>query len=458
MGEGNHGDYEKILSLREKIEELSQLKLIQKFSKEHIEEAEKEKRWLNTIKNTLNFLRAEHLLVNAGFHENAQRISVMKNGVDGRRTDESRTRLPMTIIGMMLLSVIMIFLLLGSWVEINGTQFNLLDLNQNIRKITDLGSSSSGTEDTLEVVSFFLIVGCLTLWACAVLYGGVVIRLWQRKETKLPFRGMISVIVLFGFLWISAEMITAYIGEETGGFAFVRINMTQTAWAALIISCVLEVSYYKREEINKIFGETDSIKEKLSRIYPVTNYYPWKEIRFISLILEQKEDITFLVRYVVLGEEKHSKIEKENNIVADVDIWIKTRGRDYVINNCKLDIDYAYSMNVTNELAIEGIPFGINSITDVKIIINSLGDLEGAVLLEPRVYAESGMNSFGLRQYRDRIGNITAVSKARNVTAGWICSCGLYHENSEKQCNYCFDSCLITGSNSLVRMLKESKR
>lgn len=71
----------------------------------------------------------------------------------------------------------MIFLLLGSWVEINGTQFNLLDLNKNISQITDLGNSSSGTEDTLEVVSFFLIVGSLPLWACAVLYGGLVIRL-----------------------------------------------------------------------------------------------------------------------------------------------------------------------------------------------------------------------------------------------------------------------------------------
>ena len=81
----------------------------------------------------------------------------------------------------------------------------------------------------------------------------------------------------------------------------------------------------------------------------------------------------------------------------------------------------------------------IDDITDVKIIINSMETSENTAVLEPRAYAESGLNSKELEQYRNKIGYIGAVCRARDVVGGWICSCGLFHENDEKQCECCHD-------------------
>ena len=138
-------------------------------------------------------------------------------------------------------------------------------------------------------------------------------------------------------------------------------------------------------------------------------------------------------------EGRNTGIEEDNDIVANLSVLIKTEENDYMISRCEFNIDQMDGVRETNELFVEGTPFHVDDIIDVKIILHSLGDPESACLLEPLVYAESGMDSFELGQYRSRVGADAAVCRAGEAGRGWLCSCGLYHQDSEKQCGHCFE-------------------
>lgn len=119
--------------LRQKIKELSQ-----EFSEEDLRKFQQEKRRLTAVRNTLIFLKEENLLTSADAFPEARKLTATENIPEGR-TGGSIPRIPITTIIMIALSAAMIFLLLGSWIEINGVEVNLLDLINGANELEDSG-------------------------------------------------------------------------------------------------------------------------------------------------------------------------------------------------------------------------------------------------------------------------------------------------------------------------------
>lgn len=109
-------------------------------------------------------------------------------------------------------------------------------------------------------------------------------------------------------------------------------------------------------------------------------------------------------------------------------------------------------MGITKKLVIVGDSFDIHEVEDMEIIINYIykGNNGDAALPEPRVYAESGLDSLELLRYRNKMGFIFAVRENGKGENGWVCRCGLYHKDSEKQCEKCLDGDINAGAEEIL--------
>ena len=445
MNYSNQSCNEKVVCLKRQLENLSKLEWIQRFTKENIEEAEKEREQLRVLKNTLTFLKSRRLLAvvdkediwgeNEARH--AQRIPAQTERFlkNGKRIKSTTTSVTTAI--LIAMCAVMIFLMLYPWIEINGVLVSLYRLWRD--HLLQNPFFSRAMTYAPEIMPFLIIAGLSFLGVCAAVYVFFIIRVCHRKETNAPYAAMLCVIVAFIFFIGVTQTIVFYTERAAGNVFFMRTGMTIQSWAALFLSCTLGIGYYKRRRLALLFDRKDIVWEEVTRIYPVTNYYPWRNIRFLSLVIKQSEDISFSIKYIMRKEGRNTGIEEDNDIVANLSVLIKTEENDYMISRCEFNIDQMDGVRETNELFVEGTPFHVDDIIDVKIILHSLGDSESACLLEPLVYAESGMDSFELGQYRSRVGADAAVCRAGEAGRGWLCSCGLYHQDSEKQCGHCFE-------------------
>lgn len=82
--------------------------------------------------------------------------------------------------------------------------------------------------------------------------------------------------------------------------------------------CGISIIYYKRYEISGVFSGSYKNWEIITKDYPVTNYYPWKDLMFLSAILTQDGNITMEVSYLFLGETRN--IYDGEKITAETDI------------------------------------------------------------------------------------------------------------------------------------------
>lgn len=419
----------RLFYLKNCIENLSREMEFLHFSKADIENSKAEKIRLYVIKNTLLFLKKNNQLKTADELQEAQNLTV---GDSLLYKNKSRpVRIPALVIVMLVLCAFMVFSTAGSWIEINGEPLHIWDIAENYTNASAVGGILPG----------LLMLGECLKCGIIVLYIVLFIRLCFRKKTELPYAYMLIVVVTFALFWISVLLITNEISEIPGGRWLATVSLTKEAWISLILSCGISIIYYKRYEISGVFSGSYKNWEIITKDYPVTNYYPWKDLRFLSAILTQDGNITMEVSYLFLGETRN--IHDGEKITAETDIVIKAGGTVYIASRCILELNCGKDVGITKKLVIEGDNFDIHEVEDVKIIIKYIymennGD---AALPEPRVYAESGLNSLELLRYRNKMGFILAVRETGKVENGWVCRCGLYHKDAERQCEKCCDLC-----------------
>lgn len=443
MSQSERPYWMQIQILKENIEKLLLEKRVLRFSNADIEKREIEKRDLYVIRNTLQFLKEENRLKNTYELPIAEKLTAAK--LYSSKTDRRSVKIPIVVIVMLVLCALTVFSAAGSWIDVNGNTFNIWNVIESYEHM-DFIINVSTTEGILEVL---LMLGVCLQWGSVILYIALFIRLCFRKNTELPYAYMLIIMITFVVFGVSALLITNGLPAETGGSQFANSGLTLNAWASLALACGVSIIYYKRYEISKIFPDSYRKWKIITKECPVTNYYPWKDIRFLSAILTQDKNVNIAVSYASFGENSNmgeeiianTNILREEEIIANTDIIIKAGGILYMVSGCDLEINYGECVGMTNKLVIERMKFNINEVEDVKIIINSIGYAGEAVVLEPRVYAESGMDSYELLQYRNKTSFVTAICENRKVKNGWVCRCGLYHKDSEKQCEKCFDIC-----------------
>lgn len=419
----------RLFYLKNCIENLSREMEFLHFSKDDIENSKAEKNRLCVIKNTLLFLKKNNQLKTADELQEAQNLTVGDSLL--YKNKRRAVRIPALVIVMLVLCAFMVFSAAGSWIEINGEPLYIWDIAENYTNASAVGGILPG----------LLMLGECLKCGIIVLYIVLFIRLCFRKKTELPYAYMLIVVVTFALFWISMLFITNEISEIPGGRWLATVSLTKEAWISLILSCGISIIYYKRYEISGVFSGSYKNWEIITKDYPVTNYYPWKDLRFLSAILTQDGNITMEVSYLFLGETRN--IHDGKKITAETDIVIKAGGTVYIASRCILELNCGKDVGITKKLVIEGDNFDIHEVEDVKIIIKYIymennGD---AALPEPRVYAESGLNSLELLRYRNKMGFILAVRETGKVENGWVCRCGLYHKDAERQCEKCCDLC-----------------
>lgn len=428
----------RLFYLKNCIENLSREMEFLHFSKDDIENSKAEKNRLCVIKNTLLFLKKNNQLKTADELQEAQNLTVGDSLL--YKNKRRAVRIPALVIVMLVLCAFMVFSAAGSWIEINGEPLYIWDIAENYTNASAVGGILPG----------LLMLGECLKCGIIVLYIVLFIRLCFRKKTELPYAYMLIVVVTFALFWISMLFITNEISEIPGGRWLATVSLTKEAWISLILSCGISIIYYKRYEISGVFSGSYKNWEIITKDYPVTNYYPWKDLRFLSAILTQDGNITMEVSYLFLGETRN--IHDGKKITAETDIVIKAGGTVYIASRCILELNCGKDVGITKKLVIEGDNFDIHEVEDVKIIIKYIymennGD---AALPEPRVYAESGLNSLELLRYRNKMGFILAVRETGKVENGWVCRCGLYHKDAERQCEKCLDGDINAGAEEIL--------
>lgn len=424
----------RLFYLKNCIENLSREMEFLHFSKADIEKSKAKKNRLCVIKNTLLFLKKNNQLKTADELQEAQNLTVDDSLLYKKK--RRPVRIPALVIVMLVLCAFMVFSAAGSWIEINGETYHIWDIAEIYKNMDDFNSSETG-----GILQGFLMLGECLKCGIIILYIVLFIRLLFRKRTELPYAYTLIVIVTFALFWISVLFITKEISEIPGGRWLATVGLTKEAWISLILSCGIGIIYYKRYEISGIFSGSYKNWEIITEDYPVTNYYPWKNLRFLSAILTRDGNIIMAVSYMFLGETRN--IHDGEKITAETDIVIKAGGTVYIASRCILELSCGKDVGITKNLVIEGDNFDINEVEDVKIIINHIyAENNGETALpELRVYAESGLDSLELLRYRKKMGFILAVRKTGKVENGWVCRCGLYHKDAEKQCEKCCDLC-----------------
>ena len=319
----------RLFYLKKCIENLSREMEFLHFSETDIEKSKAEKRHLCVIKNTLLFLKKNNQLKTADELQEAQNLTV-RDSLSYKK-ERRPVRIPALVIVMLALCVFMVFSAAGSWIGINGETFHIWDIAENYKSMDYFNVSA-----TREILQGLLMVGECLKCGIIVLYIVLFIRLCFRKRTELPYAYMLIVIITFVLFWISVLLITNEMSEIPGDHWLATDVLTKEAWISLILSCGISIIYYKRYEISRVFSGSYKNWEIITKDYPITNYYPWKNLRLLSAILTQDGNITMAVSYLFLGETRN--IHDGEKITAETDIVIKAGGTVYIAPRCDLEL------------------------------------------------------------------------------------------------------------------------
>ena len=400
-----------------------------------IKKAQKNKDYLESIKNTIIVFKNMGRLFKGKITDSAELIQVRKESFfyDEDNTEAGGKLTPADII-LMIIYGVLIILTLTPWAELGGHEVSLTEILQGADILNSMGV------DTGAGVYFFVLLGCFALLGCAVAYGVLIYNTYRKNVTNLTYMTMLAVIIIWVVFWLcSVSWNSSFDGIM--GYTSLSAELKGSAWIALILSICSSVIYSRSEEINeRMFGVSEETEE-LKRVLPVTNYYPWEDICFFSVALTQNEHISFTAQYKIskIFRRFHSTDNKWNAAKTEftADIFLKTPTREYVITNCILAVQYGINKGETDRIVLDGKPLEINEINDIKIILKERKDPNGKKKDLHRVSVDSGMNSIELDSYRQQNNCKDAVCREQKLESGWVCRCGLVHGENEEKCINC---------------------
>ena len=423
----------KIDILRKELNNTEELK-----DKRDINKLEEQKLQLSTVKNTILYLREKGELIKAESSSYAERLSVRKSSINRNMTEETNplNKNPMIII-LMVFSGIMAVLLLNAWIDVNGYEINLFELTREAENLSYIFGS---TEEIQGIIAFLWFI-CIIQAILAIYYLYIIYDLYKNRKSHGISFTMFGVIIIFLVSWGLTLSVNSSVDDIYRGLSnYISAGLTGKAWLALILSCICTGIYYKQEQLNSgLFGISTQSEANLTRKVPVTSYYPWEQIRFIDLIIEENTDVYVRLQYAIPSRWRLRGYREKWNakITITVDVVLKVFKKEFVIPNVVFELEWEQAKGVTEKLAIVGRTFNINDIDEARIIMKSLEMPDGQRKSVYKVYAISNMNSNELERYREQIHYEAAVCREEKLECGWRCPCGLIHAETEKRCMVC---------------------
>ena len=248
-------------------------------------------------------------------------------------------------------------------------------------------------------------------------------------------------IFIYLLLLIVSVSFNSSMEDAMWGYSSVHSELTGQAWISLATACAAAVVFSKRETIDRSLSGTnqEEQKQEVTRTIPVCNYYPWECVRFINLVLEKVDSTSFSLVYTL---PKSMKLEGYRNgwkkdIITKVDIILKVFRQEYIILDQILNIEWEHSSGTLQKVTLDNMPFSINEIDEVKVIIKTVDMPDGEQRVEHEVYAVSGMNSTELERYRSENGCPDAVCRKEKTNMNWLCTCGFVNNDKDTLCMNC---------------------
>ena len=417
-------------------QEISKLKNdLGESAKADIQAAETEKQRLSMVKTTIQYLKKAGRISVVKISDSIERLAV-RQAEPEKQQKESEKKLGPSLIICMALCALTGILIMGSLIEVNGYDISFLKAAQGLGD----WNAYLGSSDVNSMVNFLGFI-CFLQWVCAGMFFYAVYSLYRKKDSLMVYATVIFVIIIFLVLWIISLSFNSGMEDAMWGYSVIHAKMTGKAWASLVTGCAAAVVFNKRDIIDQNLSGTnqEEQKQEITKTIPVCNYYPWESIRFVNIVLEKDDKTSFYLEYQ-LPKEMRSRGYRhgwKKDISVKTDIILKVFRKEYIILDNIFNIPWEHASGASQKMILEHMPFGLNEIDNVEVIIKTIEMPGGERKEVPNVYAVSGMNSTDLARYRSENSCSNAVCRKEKADEIWLCTCGYVNDNSRPSCLNC---------------------
>lgn len=426
-----------------------------------LERSEKRKKCLYGLMQTVRYYQETGRMKKTGFSSNVNEIRTIEKkkykstennlnrNINYHRTEKVvKSSLSMIEIVLIFLSVIICFCALGSWFEINGYRVNFFKVIQNSENALGYGGellSDYVLTDAENLINGLKLIVIMVV-GIAVLYVGMIYQFIKSKASKLVFLGTGYIGAIIIAFFILTQMINHNI-EDSLGWSGIQLSLTSIAWITLILSVLISVIYYHRWEFDldglhkyerKSWEQKSEETQKKVRSFSITNYYPWINIKLLTLVIEKSEDSAMWMQYVYRDNLTwdDSGLFFNANVDMTVDIIIDVRNEKYVIREEKISISKLVRQGSTEKIYLSSLPFSVEEVRNVQVFVREIKSGDKAAKKIHDVYVDSGMMAKELETYRKKT-QCNALCEERDEKDGWICTCGLLNDYGDDQCFNC---------------------
>lgn len=404
---------------------------LQKLGSAEAYEAEKKR--LLMVKATIKYLKKYERITAVRKSDNMKQLTGGSEK-SGNQEKKDNTKLSTPIIICMALCVITGVLIMGSLIEVNGYDISFLRLLDGVGNLTVLSGSSTGT-GVMSLLGFL----CFLQWACAAVYFYAVFKFYRRKDSAPIYLAAALVISIFLILWIISNSFNSSMVDDGWGYSLIRAELTGQAWISLLTACGAAIAYYNSRTVDYRLGINPEERDGIIKEIPVSNYYPWENIRFINLVLEKTDHTSLHLVYRLADgiRERGQRNGWEKDITVKTDIIFRAHGEKYILSDNMFYLDWKNVSGNSQKMTLDELPFSINEIDKIEVIIKTTEAPNGVKRELSKVYAVSGMNSAELARYRSESGVPEAVCRKEKTAEEWLCTCGLVNDRPNALCANC---------------------
>ena len=400
----------------------------------YINKLENERTRLKMVRESIWTLNKIDYLRNS-FSDNAKKIVIKYQNEEKKDVSQWRKINPSLLISMILFGIATI-LFLGSWIQINGFEVNLLSCSDIIDRIDSYFGDYIALDNVKGTIALLLVMQTSIVFC----YVFLMYRMFRSTESRYAYIALLLMTAVIVCVFIITDAVNSEANRELG-FDIINIQITNHIWFTFIIMCIASLIYVKQKEINQhLFGMETFKKFDEFFTLPIINYYPWEEIRFIDIVIYKNSSTSVYLIYNLPSVWRLRGLKEKwstpINIVVDIEFTVSER--KYVISDCRFTVKWDTPEGRTEKIFLDDMPFQTGDIDEVSVIIKSIKMPDGNAKTVRDLFAVSDMNSRDLKVYRKKVDDPSAICHIKVIDdTEWICRCGFVQDISQSICSNC---------------------
>lgn len=400
----------------------------------YMDKLENERARLKMVRKSIWTLNKIGYLKNS-FSDSSKKIVINYQNEEKKDVSRWGKTNPSLFISMILFGIAAI-LFLGSWIQINGFEVNLLSCADIIDRFDSYFGNYVNLDNIKGAIAFLLVMQTSIVFC----YVYLMYRMFRSTESRYAYITLLLMVAVIVCVFIITGTINSEVNRELG-FDIINIQVTNHIWLTFIIMCIACAVYVKQKEINQHLFNMETFN-KIDEIFtlPINNYYPWEEIRFIDIVLYKNSSTSVYLKYNLPSVWRLRGLKEKwstpINIVVDIEFTVSER--KYVISDCRFTVKWDNPEGRTEKIFLDDMPFQTGDIDGVSVIIKSIKMPDENAKTVRDIFAVSDMNSRDLKVYRKKVDDPSAICQIKVVDdTEWICRCGFVQDISQSICSNC---------------------